>query len=587
MSLDPSTVPTSFTPPGTPPSTSHAGTVSLEPAQHGILSTPPRRPTFSSTVLHLRTPSPPRDLPDLPDPPSSDDNVSNGTPVKLVAGPGSHPDHSTTKTPKPPGAWAATPQQINPPSRTPSPAHSPSTESTPNFSASLIPLPRDGAPTDKETKALPTENGFMTPQAFVRTNILPLQTPAPPGAWVRTPTQLPSQGGADESQFGTISRRRSFLKVRFDVSESETSTAGDQPRSPLSAIRLSNPDFPEPRPSEARTIARDKLSEVPEPSSICAARQSPAIPDIPSTPISQHGLPSPKPLRKSPMVRVVDEYGREKHDTEESNLQDSFDQNDYADASLTPGSSFQHIVTSTPKVATRSTVRIVDAMGRDINEQPDQRSAAAFNDISTTSDDLPPGRVEAIARIKQVVQELQEGFSDADSSAQLEKLEEVSKSARTKRDQLNLQRGVAKEKEFFLDHNAGKITTWNNRPSVCAFTDRQIRKPWNWMFLYCSVLLQLLLILAMWRYAHTEARRLFYTTYYDPLYPELYSLDESPFFPGAYSPHSWTMLNSWETIRREGWRAIGTEILRTVRHIGDQVWHRWGEQSYSSTERPT
>lgn len=592
ISLDPSlsAVPASFTPPGTPPPISHARTVSLEPVQHGILSTPPHRPPFSSAVLHLRTPSPPRDLPDLPDPPSSDDNISNGTPVKLGAGPSSHPDHSTTKTPKPPGAWAATPQQINPPSRTPSPTHSPSEESTPNLSATFIPLPRDGPPTDKQTKALPTENGFTTPQSFVRTNTLPLQTPAPPGAWVRTPSQPPSQGGADESHFGTIGRRRSFLKVRFDISESEASTAGDQPRSPLSAIRLSNPNFPEMGSSEARTTAHDELSETAEPSSICAAQQSPTIPDIPFTPIPQHGLPSPKPLRKSPMVRVVDEYGREKHDAEESNLQDSFDQNDYADASLTPGSSFQHIVTSTPKAATRSTVRIVDAMGRAINEQPEQRSVALFNDISITSDDLPPGRAETITRIKQVAQQLQEGFSDADrsldepmpSSAQLEKLEEVSRSARTKRDQLNLQRG---EMGFFLDRDADKITTWSNRPSADALMGS--RKPWNRMFLFCSVLMQLLLILAMWRYAHTEARRLFYTTYYDPLYPELYSLDGSPFFPRAHSSHSWTILDSWEIIRREGWRATGVEIQRMLRFVGDHVWDRWGEQSYSSTERPT
>ncbi|KAI6021488.1 hypothetical protein BKA83DRAFT_4282595 [Pisolithus microcarpus] len=518
ISLDPSlsAVPASFTPPGTPPPTSHARTVSLEPVQHGILSTPPRRPPFSSAVLHLRTPSPPRDLPDLPDPPSSDDNISNGTP--------------------PPGAWAATPQQINPPSRTPSPTHSPSEESTPNLSATFIPLPRDGPPTDKQTKALPTENGFTTPQSSVRTNTLPLQTPAPPGAWVRTPSQPPSQGGADESHFGTIGRRRSFLKVRFDISESEASTAGDQPRSPLSAIRLSNPNFPEMGSSEARTTAHDELSETAEPSSIY----------IPFTPIPQHGLPSPKPLRKSPMVRV--------HDAEESNLQDSFDQNNYADASLTPGS---------------STVRIVDAMGRAINEQPEQRSVALFNDISITSDDLPPGRAETITRIKQVAQQLQEGFSDADrsldepmpSSAQLEKLKEVSRSARTKRDQLNLQRG---EMGFFLDRDADKITTWSNRPSADALIGS--RKLWNRNVLLSS------------RYAHTEARRLFYTTYYDPLYPELYSLDGSPFFQRAHSSHSWTILDSWETIRREGWRTIGTEIQRML---------RWGEQSYSSTERPT
>lgn len=590
--LDPSSsaVPASFTPPGTPPSTSNIGTGNLEPAQHGILSTPPCPPIFSSAVLHLRTPSPPRDLPDLPDPPS-DDNVSNGTPVKLGTGTSSYPDFSTTKTPKPPGAWAVTPQQIQPPSKTPSPAHSSAAESTHNLSTIFIPLPRDGPPSDKQTKALTTEAGFTTPQSIVRTDSLPLQTPAPPGAWMRTPSQFPSQGGADDqSQFGTIGRRRSFLKVRFDVSESETSTVGDQPNSPLTAIRLSNVDFPEPRPTEAEVITRGGQSETAGPPSICAARQPATITDILSTPNAQNGLPIPRPLRKSPMVRVVDEYGKERHDAEESSLQDSFDQNDYSNASSTPGTSFQHAVTSTPKV--RNTVRIVDAMGRDMNEQ---QAIALFHEITTISDDPPRGRGEAITRIKQAVQELQEGMSDADgsadelipSSARLEKLEEVSKGARAKRDQLalNLQREVAQRKELFFNHSAGAKTTWNNRPSADAISGR--RKPWNRVFMYCSILIQLLLILAMWRYAHIEARRLFYTTYYDPLYPELYSLDRNPFFAGAYSSHSWTMLDSWETVRREGWRAIGMEIRRAVRYVGDQVWDHWGEQSSSRTERPT
>ncbi|KAI6033202.1 hypothetical protein F5J12DRAFT_202101 [Pisolithus orientalis] len=408
---------------------------------------------------------------------------------------------------------------------------------------------------------------------------------------MRTPSQFPSQGSADDqSQFGTIGRRRSFLKVRFDVSESETSTVGDQPNSPLTAIRLSNVDFPEPRPTEAGVITRGGQSETAGPPSICAARQPATITDIPSTPNAQNGLPIPRPLRKSPMVRVVDEYGKERHDAEESSLQDSFDQNDYSNASSTPGTSFQHAVTSTRKV--RNTVRIVDAMGRDMNEQ---QAIALFHDITTISDDPPRGRGEAITRIKQAVQELQEGMSDADgsadelipSSARLEKLEEVSKGARAKRDQLalNLQREVAQRKELFFNHSAGAKTTWNNRPSADAISGR--RKPWNRVFMYCSILIQLLLILAMWRYAHIEARRLFYTTYYDPLYPELYSLDRNPFFAGAYSSHSWTMLDSWETVRREGWRAIGMEIRRAVRYVGDQVWDHWGEQSSSRTERPT
>jgi len=88
------------------------------------------------------------------------------------------------------------------------------------------------------------------------------------------------------------------------------------------------------------------------------------------------------------------------------------------------------------------------------------------------------------------------------------------------------------------------------------------------------------------RYAHAEARRLFYTTYYDPLYPEFTPIQESSCFNGALSiSRSWTMVDAYETIRREGWYSIGKEILRAIRHIGDQAWERWGEHAHF--EKPT
>lgn len=89
------------------------------------------------------------------------------------------------------------------------------------------------------------------------------------------------------------------------------------------------------------------------------------------------------------------------------------------------------------------------------------------------------------------------------------------------------------------------------------------------------------------RYARAEAHRLFYTTYYDPLYPEFTPIQDSSCFTGTLSTssRSWTMFDSYETIRREGWWSIRKEILRAMRHIGDQAWELWGEHAHF--EKPT
>lgn len=93
-------------------------------------------------------------------------------------------------------------------------------------------------------------------------------------------------------------------------------------------------------------------------------------------------------------------------------------------------------------------------------------------------------------------------------------------------------------------------------------------------------------LIASCRYAHAEARRLFYITYYDPLYPEFTPILGSSCFSGTLpTSRSWTLFDSYETIRREGWRSIRKEMLRALRHIGDQAWERWGEHVHF--EKPT
>jgi len=215
-----------------------------------------------------------------------------------ISSPGSSapPPH----TPAPPGAWAATPNQ---------------------------PI----------IKAVTVNTLVSSPCP----NSLPPHTPAPPGGWMATPNQPTIQAlMMNDSQFGTIGRRRSLLKVRFDISESESSIVGDDPSALLSAVRSDNPEVP----------------ELPE----------------------RGALHSQRPLYKSPMVRVVDAYGRDADDVAASEAESSHDQINQADMDMDMGthSPSHPIVPASP---------------------------------TNTSD--------TIARMKLTLQELHQGLSDADRCA--------------------------------------------------------------------------------------------------------------------------------------------------------------------------
>lgn len=408
-----SELPTSLTPPGTPPLFSRAQMTSIEATQSTLL-TPPHRTPLSSLALHLRTPSPPLDLPDLPGPPSfSDDGISIDITPQQPDGPDSKSNYSTMRTPRPPGAWTLTPQQgklVSSPNLSPS-------ESTPIVSFASTPLPAIDLPGVQSTTNTTMENKFHTPLSTQRTDPPPPLTPALPGAWMATPNQPTVQAGAvDQSQLGTIGRRRSFLKVRFDVSESDTSTTGDHPNSPISAIRLDNPEL---AVSTFETEGKARIVNVPpaEPRALSGDtifHESDTL-NHPTTPNSRGALPSPRSLRKSPMVRVVDAYGRQRSEEQVSEKQELHHQNSHVGADLMQRGSTQPIVPPTPRTAGPNMVRIVDAMGREIQEQLDQQPDTSLPiDPSSDLDDNRPGRAQVVARMREVLHELTEPMSDSD-----------------------------------------------------------------------------------------------------------------------------------------------------------------------------
>lgn len=205
-----------------------------------------------------------------------------------------------------------------------------------------------------------------------------------------------------------------MLRVRFDVAESEASATEGYPNSPLSAIRLANPELPSPKlttdhgtDNNVETV----VNGVPQSASTSSVQHRPATLERPTTPISRENGPSPRSLRKSPSVRLVDAYGRERVD--EEGTAKSLIENGHAGA--------ERKTTTSPLTPRRSLVRIVDAMGRNVDDVvvvPDAsegRENRSFEaDVSVVSDDIPIGHAEALARMRRTLRDLAEGLSDTD-----------------------------------------------------------------------------------------------------------------------------------------------------------------------------
>lgn len=270
-------------PPPSPPPSPPTSTTTAPPEPEaasttilGLLSTPPKRPSFHSSRLEFQTPSPPHGLPDLPGPPSSDEETETerpaATPIRFNGG----PDMTSTKTPRPPGAWASTPAPVARARSLPPPEHD-----------------------DSDSQY---ENGLATPvSSLSRASSFPAQTPKPPGGWVATPTP-----------------RKSILKVRFNPQPSELELSATENFSSTNG-----------HPEESSHITATGLATPVEEEESFRVH----TPELPTAPVSP--LRSP---RRSPTIRVVDEYGR-------------------------PDKSKP---VKSPKNWNKVPVRIVDAMGREV-----------------------------------------------------------------------------------------------------------------------------------------------------------------------------------------------------------------------------
>lgn len=599
-------MPSSFTPPGTPPMTSSAprDESSPEAIPTFALTTPPRRLASSTSILDFRTPSPPHDLSNLSVlPSSSEDEVetreADVTPVRVDEDGPANPNYTAMKTPKPPGAWAATPVPPKNLRETSPPPTSSELAPTVSLSSTLLSRAISAPERSSETK-IPAGNGLLTPiPSLSRAKSLPLRTPAPPGAWMLTPNQPVTQNGqngsADQSQSGSIGRRKSILKVRFDVTESEASTV-EVEKSPLPSGRVSAPDFlPDGHTRQAEsdpskmTNGSAHVDVVHDP---VPAR--PVTPERSTTPISRANTPSPRSLRKSPTVKVVDAFGRERID-DPPTLADAQDiANGHVDAKDIVRSLSSAETPRTPRVQHKSNIRIVDAMGREIEEEDVPVIEPLFEEeLLVLHDDPPVGRTKTLARMRQTLQEWADGLSDGDRSADdlalntshLEELEKVSRAARHARNQLaqTLRVESVKERDLVHKHAKDAVSRSGLLPVIIGDNSSFHRG-----MVLLGVVAQIIFVLAMWRLAHVQARRLFYTVYYDPLYPELNPLPgHSRQFSPPHPSFMWSLSSAYDIVRHEGWSALKAELQGTVRRIGQHAWEKWGERPYTGTWPPT
>ncbi|KAI0331186.1 hypothetical protein GY45DRAFT_1345470 [Cubamyces sp. BRFM 1775] len=486
------------------------------------LQTPPRRPQFHTPKVEFETPPPPRGMPDLPGPPSSDDEEDDHTPImqsRDIQG-----DLTAMKTPRPPGAWMATP--------------------APSRQSAKEPVERaSSAPPETEQPSPASDGGLATPPATLsRASSLPPQTPAPPGGWVNTPAP------------DTTARKRGILKVRFEV-ESETASEGTIERPSVdSSVESKAPD----------AILPEASWSVLAPQNGDASTSS-----APAGESSTRPPPTPQSLRrrirqKSPGIRVLDAYGREHveppaghtpdHETPAENTDLPVDSQ--AVASATPRREHRAAPSTTPR--SRSAIRMVDAMGREIEEEP----------IEDESSVGPPlSRSEALYRIRETLSSMAQDLSEVDRSSDkavfdarsYASLEERCRTAQVARSKISKSLQMAQMAEVELRSKYAPIKDSAGRDALLP--PNAVSRAFVWRLVAGFTLILLIVSAAMYRYSHVQARKIFLTTYYDPFNPELHLYLARP---DTY-PHtiplcpSWSVSSVFSSLQRAGLKGVAAD----------------------------
>lgn len=321
-------LPANFSPPPSPPVT---------PADQ-IMTTPKRRTSLSTSNPDFKSPSPPKGLPELPDPPSSEEADSDRTPPLRTPTFGNK--YVDTKTPRPPGGWAT-------PFTTPAP---------PERAVPLL--------VNSDLGTFQTE--LCTPPASLsRATSLLLKTPAPPGAWLPTPANS-----------------KKLQKVRFDKEDS----SGSQ------IIKEASPD------KSGQSSVND------------GSHMGQKGSDAPGT--ERKEVSSPRTPRRISTIRVVDAFGKQIVDVPDG-------QQSHADL----GHELQNInhEKSDSSLGTNKTrIRVVNNMDMSVEgpREPDNADeSSAQENLSSYIEELEGKKLErkqALELLQKTIADLKNDFTRTD-----------------------------------------------------------------------------------------------------------------------------------------------------------------------------
>ncbi|KAH9945686.1 hypothetical protein B0H21DRAFT_744238 [Amylocystis lapponica] len=489
------------------------------------LQTPPRRLQLSTSKLEFETPPPPKGMPDLPGPPSSSDDEAEQTPIAI------EPNMTTLKTPRPPGAWADTPA----PRRT--------TGRDPVVRAQSTP---PDAPDSSAGSVLATPGTRSRANTLPRANSLPPQTPAPPGAWMATP--------------GTA-RRKSILKVRFDVESEVASSDGGKDH------------FPGALPEPASTPPAVKI----EPDALPGLQNGGA--EGPSTPPRAEAR-APRRSPRSPSIRVVDAFGRETVPEKEA-PDESADVRRVEEAPGvgTPLGSGR----STPR--SKSVVRVVDAMGREVDER---------SEVSSESS-APLSHNEALERVRELAAHLAADLSEVDRSCEdlailddqrrISALDDASRAARSARSKISRSMQLVKNAEIDPSSRYGALRASMRRSRFLPTSIVERQFSWNlltsWSFWFLFISIQCAVWFIMHRISVTRAKSMFLTTYYDPYYPDLYLYVDKPdtLYTSIPTSSCRSAYHTSDAIAPIGWTDLVADMwsqtMCSVSQWQNQQWAAW------------
>jgi len=235
----------------------------------------------------------------------------------------------------------------------------------------------------------------------------------------------------------------------------------------------------------------------------------------------------------------------------------------------------------------------VDAMGREVQQNGD-----------TTKPDTVEGeltRAQSLAEMRESISSLARAMDDVDASsssddesdeATIKELNEISANARDTREKLKqtlrtIQSGDEdwKAKYGSLRASMRKSISLPSGTPDPSFPRSRI----SGIVIGFIALVQIAFILYMLRLSHVRSRQLFMSTYYEPLYPDLYLHVTHPerfrqSLENAVSP--WSIYHVPDTWARAGWKGVLLEFTGNVTlHMSD--WQRQMREAWRNTNPRT